>query len=82
MYEIEIGLHAQHMLVILSSKVNMIGVNLYDYLMSKAIFALVINKTLIQAPKIMKKMTMGTHWICQSSQINGDTQVEVVSGIG
>lgn len=37
MYEIEIGLHAQHMLVILGSKVNMIGVNLYDYLMSKGI---------------------------------------------
>ena len=56
--------------------------NLYDYLMSMEIFTLVMNKILIRAPKIMRKMIMGTNWICQSPQINGDTHGEVMSDSG
>ena len=34
--------------------------NLYDHLMSMAIFTLIINKTIIRALKIMKQMTTVT----------------------
>ena len=43
----EIGLHAQNMLSILGSMVNMIGEDLYDHLMSTRIFILIMNMIFI-----------------------------------
>ena len=40
----EIGLHAQNMLTILGSIVNVSGETLYDHLMSTRIFTLITNK--------------------------------------
>jgi hypothetical protein len=51
----KIGLHAQNMNTILGSIVNVIGVDLYDHLMSTRIFTLIMNKIFRGAPKIMRK---------------------------
>ena len=70
MYFKEIGLHAQKMLTILGSILNIFGGGRdpYEYLMSSRISTLRMKKIFIWAPKIMLKMATGTLiWICQSS---------------
>ena len=52
----EIGLHAQKLITILNSTVNIIGWNLHGHLMSTRIFTLVMNKACPRAPKIMGKV--------------------------
>ena len=58
-----IGLHAQSMMTILSSIVNMIGlgqVNRCDRRMSIRIFTLITN----EIQKVTKKVAMALIWIC------------------
>ena len=50
----ESELHAQNMIIILGSIVNIMG-DLYDHLMSMRIFTLMMNKIFIGAPKVMRK---------------------------
>ena len=60
----EIALHAQNMITILVSIVNIIGGDLYDHFISMRIFALMMNKILIRALKIMRKVATNLIWIC------------------
>ena len=39
-------------------------VDLYDHLMSMRIFILILNEIFIRAPKIMRKVTAISIWIC------------------
>ena len=61
---IEIGLHALSMLTILNSMVNVVGGDIYDQFLRERIFTLIMSKIFTWAPKIMRKMAMGTIWIC------------------
>ena len=49
----EIGLHAQNMITIVASIIDLLGGNLYDHSMSTRIFTLILNKIYVWAPKIM-----------------------------
>ena len=55
-----VDLHAYNMIIILGSTVNMIAMicHLYDHLMSTSTF------TLIGAPRMMRKVTTSSIWIC------------------
>ena len=64
----KIGLHAHNTITIPDSKVNVIGVNMYECLMGTRIFTLIMNNIFIQAFKIMKKAA--TSLICQPSFID------------
>ena len=59
----EIGLHAQNMITILSLSQHDWG-DLYDHLLSTKIFTLIIYKIIIGAPKIMRKVSTASIWIC------------------
>jgi hypothetical protein len=52
------------MLTIVNSITTMIGGDLYDHLMSKRIFILIMNEIFISALKIMRQMVTGVIWIC------------------
>ena len=65
----EIDLHAQKMIIVLGSIVNIIE-GIHDYLKSTRIFILIMNKIFIQAPKIMRKVATTSIWICYPSCTN------------
>jgi hypothetical protein len=53
-------LHVEIMITILGSILNTIARDLYDHLMT----TFMMNKTLIRAPKIERKMGTTSTWIC------------------
>ena len=55
-----IGLHAQQMLTIVGSIVNMIRGNLHDHLTSMRIFTLISNKKFTRTPKFIRGMATRT----------------------
>ena len=60
----EFVLCTHSMLSIVDSITTMIGEDLYDHLMSKRIFILIMNEIFISALKIMRQMVTGVIWIC------------------
>ena len=66
----EIGPHAQDMITILDSIINIIGrgggVNMTN-LMSTRIFTLIMNKIFIRAPNITRNVATSSIWIWQPS---------------
>ena len=50
--------------MLLGSIVNIIGGNLYDHLRIKLSFTLIINKIIMRAPQILRKMAAALIWIC------------------
>lgn len=60
----EIGQHAQNMIFILSSIVNITGGGLYDYAMSMRSFTLKAIKRFTLVPKMMRKVVTALLWSC------------------
>ena len=54
----EIRLHAENVLTILASIINIVGRDLYGHFTITKIFTLIMNKIFLWAPKIMRKVTM------------------------
>ena len=60
----EIGPHAQNMMTIPGSIVNIIGGDLYDHLMSTRIFILIKQRIFIQALNKYENSGCASIWIC------------------
>ena len=62
---IEIGVHAENMIIILALIVNIFGGDLHDHLMSMRIKSIMImNKIVIRAPQFMRTVVTTSMRIC------------------
>ena len=58
-------MRVQNKIIILNSIVNTIEGDPYDHLMSMRIFTLIMNKIIISATQITRKLGMVSTWMCK-----------------